>query len=93
MIHTQYTYKNIYNETGKFPVTHYYGKDVPDKFKKYINCEVETKQGKGIILGIEDHRGVLDVYFMIYYPETDQWGYELCIDAQFCREIEKENNL
>lgn len=93
MIHTQFVNKNIYDEEGQFPITHYYGKDVPDKFKKYINCEVETKHGKGIIFGIEDNRAVLDVYFMIYYPEEDKWGYELCIDAQFHKEIEKRNNI
>lgn len=93
MIHTQFVKSNIFDEEGEFPVIHYFGKDVPEELKKYINCEVKTEVGRGIILGTEEHHGVLDNYFMIYYPAKDVWSYELINDNKFCKEIEKENNL
>lgn len=68
---------NIHNEAGEFNNTQYLGKDVPNKFKKYLNKEYHSDQIDGVIIGIEENEEYIDYYFIIYDPDQEIVRFEL----------------
>ena len=80
--------KNLYGDTGEWKVTQYLGEDalkvenpkVIDLIKKYLGKDVRGDKGrKGVVIGWEDNEPFLDYYYIVYYPDKEEVGYELSV--------------
>jgi len=69
MIYTETIKKDLLGHKGEFITTQYFGKDVPEKFQKYIGKEYHSDTEDGVIIGLEDNESMFDIYFIIYDPK------------------------
>lgn len=68
--------------------------DINSRFDELIRSSIYkeciTHHGdKGIIIGFEDCRSLMDYYFIVYCPEHEEVVYELMNDPEFIENIEK----
>lgn len=79
---------NICGRKGSYTDTQYFGKDAI-KFNAFgdtaqnIYKECETEKGRGIIIGVENSETFMDVYYIIYIPNTGETVFELVNNASF----------
>ena len=78
--------KNLHGDTGEWKVTQYFGEDalkiknpkVIDLIKKYLGKDIRNDKGRrGIVIGWENNEPYLDYYYIVYYPDKEEVGYEL----------------
>lgn len=62
---------------------------VQEDMRKYLGktcVDRETKE-EGIIMGFENSLSFLDLYYIVYFPESERVKYELMADSEFVDSI------